>query len=40
MSKEGYGQPGRTKDATTDESVELVHSLIMCDRKSLRDIAT
>ena len=27
------------KEATTDENVELLHSLIMCDRrKSLRDI--
>ena len=27
------------KGDTTDENVELVHSLIMCDRRSLRDIA-
>ena len=27
------------KEATTNECVELVHSLIMCDRRSPRDIA-
>ena len=36
---EGYEQSGHTKEATTDENVELVHSLIMCDRRSLRNIA-
>ena len=29
---------GQPKEATT-EKTELVHSLIMCDRRSLRDIA-
>ena len=39
-SVEGYEWSGRPKEATTDENVELVHSLIMCDRRrSLRDIA-
>ena len=34
---EGCGCP---KEATTDKEVELVHSLIMCDRRrSLHDIA-
>ena len=38
---EDYERSGRPKpfEATTDENVELVHSLIMCDRRrSLRDI--
>ena len=28
-----YERSGRSKEATTDENVELVHSLIMYDRK-------
>ena len=24
---------GRPKDATTDENVEIVHNLVMCDRR-------
>ena len=37
---EDYERSGRPKEATTDENVELVYSLIMCDRRrSLRDIA-
>ena len=36
---EDYEQSVHPKEATTDENVELVHSLIMYDRKSLRDIA-
>ena len=32
---------GRPKEATTDENVEIVHSLVMCDRRrNLRDIAS
>ena len=32
---------GRPKEATTDENVEIVHSLVMCDRRrKLRDIAS
>ena len=27
-----YEQPGHPKETTTDENVELVHSLIMCER--------
>ena len=35
-----YERSWRPKEATTDENVVLVHSLIMCDRRrSLRDIA-
>ena len=31
----------RPKEATTDENVEIVHSLVMCDkRRNLRDIAS
>ena len=30
---------GTPKEAATDENAELVHCLIMCDRKSLHDIA-
>ena len=38
---EYYERSGQPKEATTDKNVELVHSLIMCDRKrSLCDIAT
>ena len=29
---EDYERSGRPKEATTDENVELVHSLIMCDK--------
>ena len=37
---EDYERYGRPKEAITDENVELVHSLSMCDRRrSLRDIA-
>ena len=37
---EDYERSGRPKGATTDENVELVHSLIMCERRRrLRDIA-
>ena len=37
---EDYERSGRPKEATTDGNVELVHSLIMCDRRRrLRDIA-
>ena len=38
---EVYDWSVRPKRASTDENVELVHSLIMCDRrkKRLRDIA-
>ena len=40
-SLEDYERPGRPKEAATDEYVDLVHSLIMCDkRRSQRDIAT
>ena len=32
---------GRPKDATTDENVEIVHNLVMCDRRrDLRSIAS
>ena len=32
---------GRPKDATTDENVEIVHNLVMCDwRPDLRSIAS
>ena len=37
IEDEGFGHP---KEATTDENVEIVHSLVMCDRRrNLRDIA-
>ena len=37
---EDYERSGRPKEPTTDEHIELVHSLIMCDRrKSLCDTA-
>ena len=39
-SVEYYEPSRRYKEATTDEKIELVHSLIMCDRRrSLHDIA-
>ena len=32
---------GRPKDATTDENVEIVHNLVICDRRrDLRSIAS
>ena len=37
---ERYERSGCPKEATTDENIELVYSLVMCDRRrSLRDIA-
>ena len=37
---EDYERSGRPKEATADRNVEIVHSLIMCDRRrSLCDIA-
>ena len=34
-------QSGYPKEATTDENVEIVHSLVMCDRRrNLQDIAS
>ena len=38
-SIEDYEWSGHPKEATTDENVELVHSLIMCDKRSLHDTA-
>ena len=32
-SVEDDGRSGRSKDATTDENVKVVHTLVMCDRK-------
>ena len=37
---EDYEWSGGLKEVTTDKSVELVHSLIMCDRRSLHNIAS
>ena len=38
---EDRGQSGRPKDATTDENVKVVHTLVMCDRRRhLRIIAS
>ena len=37
---EDYERSGRPKEATSDETVEYVHSLIMCDRRrNMRDKA-
>ena len=36
---EDYERSVRPKEATTDKNVELVYSLIMCDRRSQSDIA-
>ena len=33
---EDDARSGRPKDATTDEDVEIVHNLVMCDRR--RDV--
>ena len=30
---EDDGRSGRPKDATTDENVKVVHTLVMCDRR-------
>ena len=38
-SMDDYKRPGRPEEATSDENVEIVHRLIMCDRRrSLCDI--
>ena len=35
------GRSGRPEDATTDETVKVVHTLVMCDRRrDLRSIAS
>ena len=40
-SVEDDGQSGCPKDATTDENVKVVHTLVMCDRRrDLRSIAS
>ena len=40
-SIEDDARSGRPKDATTDENVEIVHNLVMCDRRrDLRSIAS
>ena len=40
-SVEDDGRSGRPKDATTDENVKVVHTLVMCDRRrDLRSIAS
>ena len=35
----GAWRPGCPERATTDENVELLHSLIMCDRRNMCDIS-
>ena len=32
MGKESVGDVGRSKDATADVNVQVVHALVMCDR--------
>ena len=40
-SIEDDGQSGRLIDATADENVKVVHTLVMCDRRGdLRSIAS
>ena len=40
-SVEDYGRSGRPKDATADENVKVVHTLVMCGRRrDLRSIAS
>ena len=40
-SVEDDGQSGRPKEATADENVMVVHTLVMCDRRrDLRSIAS
>ena len=40
-SGEDDGRPCRTKDATADENVKALQSLVMCDRRrDLRSIAS
>ena len=34
-SVEDNGQSGHPKDDTADENVNVVHTLVMCDRKTL-----
>ena len=37
-SIEDDARSGRPKDATTDENVEIIHNLVMCDRR--RDLGS
>ena len=40
-SVEDDGRSGRPKDATADENVKVVHTLVMCDkRRDVRSIAS
>ena len=40
-SIEDDARSGRLKDTTTDENVEIVHGMVMCDRRrDLRTIAS
>ena len=39
VSVEDYEQSGHPEVATTDENIQLVHSLIMCDSRSLHENA-
>ena len=40
-SVEDVGRSGRPKDATADENVKVVHTLVLCDRtRDLRSIAS
>ena len=40
-SVEDDGRPGRPQDATADENVKVVHTLVMCDRRrDLQNIAS
>ena len=40
-SIEDDGRSGHIKDATADENVKVVHTLVMCDRRrDLRSIAS
>ena len=40
-SVEDDGRSGHPKDATADENVKVVHTLVMCDRRrDLRSIAS
>ena len=36
---EDYEQSGCPKETITNENIEIVHSMIMCNRRSLCDIA-
>ena len=39
-SVKDHGRYGRPKDATADENVKVMHTLVKCDRRDMQSIAS